>query len=89
MTVSDDTEPPCGTSPARHRCAYQERHHMPGIIGLANRGPVSGGNQNVSGAHARALGNQAGANVHMACQYPPRSAVPGATERRPEQRIVP
>jgi len=74
-----------------HSRAYQRRHRIAGIIGLAKRGPMSGGNQLVAGAQARALGNRADASVPTAGQYPPRSAARNASERCAERsaRIVP
>ena len=41
---------------------------------------MSGGNHFVTGAQARALGNQAGASVAAAPEYPPRSAIPDARQ---------
>lgn len=49
---------------------------------------MSGGNQLVSGAQARALGNQSDASVGTIRQYPPRSAAPHAWERCLQQRCA-
>lgn len=49
---------------------------------------MSGGNQPVSGAHARALGNHDGASVDTGAECPPRSAARSASERSAEHFLV-
>lgn len=47
---------------------------------------MSGGNRSVSGAQARALGNQADASAPTAAEYPPRSATLDARQRCSPER---